>query len=75
MNGEGDEAEMMGEEGVGGGAGEAVDGAIAVGIGGGGGVKAAEGADGGRSDATKGLTDEGDHLVALGVICYYYVVS
>ena len=49
MNGERDEAEMMGEEGVGGGAGKAVDGAVAMGAvsgEGGGGVEASEGADG-----------------------------
>ena len=46
MNGEGDEAKMMGEEGVGGGAGKAVDGAVAMGLGGGDGVEASESADG-----------------------------
>ena len=35
MKGEGDEAEMMGEEGVGGRAGKAVDGAVTMGLGGG----------------------------------------
>ena len=30
MNGEGDEAEMMGEEGVGGGAGKSVEGALTM---------------------------------------------
>ena len=66
VDGEGNEAEVMGVEGAGGGAGEAVDGAITVGVGGGGGVEAAEGEDGRGGDAAKGLADDGDHLVALG---------
>ena len=41
----GGEAEVVGVEGGGGGAGEAVFGAIAVGLGGGGAVEAAEGGD------------------------------
>ena len=56
---------MVGKEGVGGGAGEAINGAIAMGLGGGCGVEAAEGMDGRGGDATKGLADA--HLVALGV--------
>ena len=53
-------------EGAGSRAGEAVDGAVAVGLGGGGGVEAAEGEDGGGGNAAKGLGDDGDHLVAIG---------
>ena len=66
VDGEGDEAEVVGVEGAGSGAGEAVDGAVAVGLGGGGGVETAEGEDGGGGDAAKGLGDDGDHLIALG---------
>ena len=50
----------------GGGAGEAVLGAIAVGGGGDFGVEAAEGAERGAADAAQRLGDERHHLVAFG---------
>ena len=59
---------MVGMKRGGGGAGEAVLGAIAVGLGGGGdfGVEAAEGAERGAADAAQRLGDERYHLVAFG---------
>ena len=63
---EGEEAEVVGVEGVGGGAGGAVDGAVLGGGGRDGGVEAVEQVDGGFADAAEGLGDEGDDLVALG---------
>ena len=66
VNGGGDEAEVVGKEGMGGRASEAVDGAVAVGLGGSGGVEAAEGTHSGSGNAAKGLANERDHLVAFG---------
>ena len=65
IEGAGD-TEVVGVEGVGGGAGGAVDGAVLGGGGRDGGVEAVEQVDAWLGDAAEGLGDEGDDLVALG---------